>query len=190
MRDPAQDRLTGRFGVRGCDQVSFLGRVSRRGSVSERPKEHASKACVGESPPWVQIPPLPPPEGPHPQNPAAVGPFVVPGPPSSLRCARRGVRLGLLDELVDDNAQVRRDVGAPHGVPDGRALVGVTEQRRRAADRRRVRDFRRHGPEEVVRVKFGPRVMEPVPRPEGGLRNHRRDTTRHIVVRTGDQRHD
>src|SRR6476646_9981879 len=33
---------------------------SRRGSVSERPKEHASKACVGESPPWVQIPPLPP----------------------------------------------------------------------------------------------------------------------------------
>src|SRR6478735_6284287 len=32
---------------------------SRRGSVSERPKEHASKACVGESPPWVQIPPLP-----------------------------------------------------------------------------------------------------------------------------------
>ena len=30
------------------------------GDVSERPKEHASKACVGESPPWVQIPPSPP----------------------------------------------------------------------------------------------------------------------------------
>ena len=30
------------------------------GAVSERPKEHASKACVGESPPWVQIPPAPP----------------------------------------------------------------------------------------------------------------------------------
>ena len=31
------------------------------GSVSERPKEHASKACEGATPPWVQIPPLPPP---------------------------------------------------------------------------------------------------------------------------------
>ena len=30
------------------------------GGVSERPKEHASKACVGASPPWVQIPPPPP----------------------------------------------------------------------------------------------------------------------------------
>jgi hypothetical protein len=29
------------------------------GGVSERPKEHASKACVGETPPWVQIPPPP-----------------------------------------------------------------------------------------------------------------------------------
>jgi hypothetical protein len=28
--------------------------------VSERPKEHASKACEGATPPWVQIPPLPP----------------------------------------------------------------------------------------------------------------------------------
>ena len=32
----------------------------RSGGVSERPKEHASKACVGETPPWVQIPPPPP----------------------------------------------------------------------------------------------------------------------------------
>ncbi len=30
------------------------------GGVSERPKEHASKACVGETQPWVQIPPPPP----------------------------------------------------------------------------------------------------------------------------------
>ena len=30
------------------------------GGVSERPKEHASKACVGATPPWVQIPPPPP----------------------------------------------------------------------------------------------------------------------------------
>jgi hypothetical protein len=30
--------------------------------VSERPKEHASKACVGETQPWVQIPPPPPAE--------------------------------------------------------------------------------------------------------------------------------
>ena len=29
------------------------------GGVSERPKEHASKACEGATPPWVQIPPLP-----------------------------------------------------------------------------------------------------------------------------------
>src|SRR5450830_1145082 len=36
------------------------GILAAPGSVSERPKEHASKACVGESPPWVQIPPLPP----------------------------------------------------------------------------------------------------------------------------------
>jgi hypothetical protein len=28
--------------------------------VSERPKEHASKACEGATPPWVQIPPPPP----------------------------------------------------------------------------------------------------------------------------------
>ena len=29
------------------------------GGVSERPKEHASKACEGATPPWVQIPPPP-----------------------------------------------------------------------------------------------------------------------------------
>ena len=31
-----------------------------RGTVSERPKVQLSKSCVGESPPWVQIPPVPP----------------------------------------------------------------------------------------------------------------------------------
>ena len=31
-----------------------------RGGVSERPKEHASKACDGATRPWVQIPPPPP----------------------------------------------------------------------------------------------------------------------------------
>src|ERR1700748_652895 len=30
------------------------------GGVSERSKEHASKACEGATPPWVQIPPPPP----------------------------------------------------------------------------------------------------------------------------------
>ena len=30
------------------------------GDVSERPKVQLSKSCVGESPPWVQIPPSPP----------------------------------------------------------------------------------------------------------------------------------
>ncbi len=34
------------------------------GGVSERPKERASKARVGETQPWVQIPP-PPPGDPH-----------------------------------------------------------------------------------------------------------------------------
>ncbi len=36
-----------------------MGKVVN-GVVSERPKEHASKACEGASPPWVQIPPAPP----------------------------------------------------------------------------------------------------------------------------------
>ncbi len=31
-----------------------------RGEVSERFKEHAWKACVGETQPWVRIPPSPP----------------------------------------------------------------------------------------------------------------------------------
>ena len=39
--------------------ITATGKV-RAGGVSEWPKEHASKACVGETPPWVQIPPPPP----------------------------------------------------------------------------------------------------------------------------------
>ena len=46
-----------------CSSISSRaggsGKVSP-GGVSERPKEHASKACVGVTPPWVQIPPPPP----------------------------------------------------------------------------------------------------------------------------------
>lgn len=35
------------------------------GTVSERPKVQLSKSCVGESPPWVQIPPVPLAESPE-----------------------------------------------------------------------------------------------------------------------------
>src|SRR5690348_10424329 len=42
-------------GVRPLRSGTLLG-----GGVSERPKEHASKACEGATPPWVQIPPPPP----------------------------------------------------------------------------------------------------------------------------------
>src|SRR5580658_10975439 len=41
----------------------ILVRVQARqpcGEVSERYKEHAWKACVGETQPWVRIPPSPP----------------------------------------------------------------------------------------------------------------------------------
>jgi hypothetical protein len=41
----------------------WLG-FSSRGEVSERFKEHAWKACVGETQPWVRIPPSPP-SSPH-----------------------------------------------------------------------------------------------------------------------------
>ena len=49
------------------------GRAASRtlvgGGVSERPKEHVSKTCVGVTPPWVQIPPPPPTRGPlHPHE--------------------------------------------------------------------------------------------------------------------------
>ena len=53
-------------GVLAASLARFLRRdrrarvTSLRGGVSERPKEHASKACEGATPPWVQIPPPPP----------------------------------------------------------------------------------------------------------------------------------
>ncbi len=43
------------------------------GGVSERPKEHASKACDGASHPWVQIPPPPPTVGDIPAGQQACG---------------------------------------------------------------------------------------------------------------------
>ena len=61
-----QPRITtsARFGI--CvDLVSspvtiLLDCFYSRGEVSERFKEHAWKACVGETQPWVRIPPSPP----------------------------------------------------------------------------------------------------------------------------------
>ena|GEM_PF-2065879 len=44
---------------RKSTRLIFCGIVSS-GGVSERPKERASKARVGETQPWVQIPPPPP----------------------------------------------------------------------------------------------------------------------------------
>jgi hypothetical protein len=41
-------------------QFVRLLKSQRRGEVSERFKEHAWKACVGETQPWVRIPPSPP----------------------------------------------------------------------------------------------------------------------------------
>ncbi len=44
---------------RKSTRLIFCGIVIS-GGVSERPKERASKARVGETQPWVQIPPPPP----------------------------------------------------------------------------------------------------------------------------------
>ena len=41
-------------------EVLRTSRIVAHGGVSERPKERASKARVGETQPWVQIPPPPP----------------------------------------------------------------------------------------------------------------------------------
>src|SRR5580704_1421927 len=43
-----------------CLHFVTLLKARRRGEVSERFKEHAWKACVGETLPWVRIPPSPP----------------------------------------------------------------------------------------------------------------------------------
>ena len=43
-----------------CDQKSAGLRSHTTGEVSERPKEHAWKACMGSHPSRVRIPPSPP----------------------------------------------------------------------------------------------------------------------------------
>ena len=43
-----------------CDQKSEGLRCHTTGEVSERPKEHAWKACMGSHPSRVRIPPSPP----------------------------------------------------------------------------------------------------------------------------------
>ena len=61
-----------------------------RGGVSERPKEHASKACVGATPPWVQIPP-PPPVPVARSSRRSRGPLVAKPPCGcTTRCSSRG----------------------------------------------------------------------------------------------------
>ena len=49
----------------------------RGGGVSERPKEHASKACEGATPPWVQIPPPPLPSATAPRPHRREAPFAL-----------------------------------------------------------------------------------------------------------------
>ena len=58
--------LTGKYGDEGDKLIfkilnsgDYLAKLLH-GDVSERPKVQLSKSCVGESPPWVQIPPSPP----------------------------------------------------------------------------------------------------------------------------------
>ncbi len=52
------ERLT--CGLLLTRQFVRLLNACSRGEVSERFKEHAWKACVGETQPWVRIPPSPP----------------------------------------------------------------------------------------------------------------------------------
>ena len=61
MRRPGQEVLwlAGDF-LRGRGFCYSYKDCTARGEVSERFKEHAWKACVGEILPWVQIPPSPP----------------------------------------------------------------------------------------------------------------------------------
>jgi hypothetical protein len=51
---------TGKRRVRELTVSAKLLRLMCSGEVSERFKEHAWKACVGEILPWVRIPPSPP----------------------------------------------------------------------------------------------------------------------------------
>src|SRR5208282_6737616 len=53
-------RFAGRASLPLRAQFARLLDASTCGEVSERFKEHAWKACVGETQPWVRIPPSPP----------------------------------------------------------------------------------------------------------------------------------
>ena len=62
-RHPARSTRPGEIDQSPAVSISDARRASGTlsgGGVSERPKEHASKACEGSRPPWVQIPPPPP----------------------------------------------------------------------------------------------------------------------------------
>ena len=62
-RVKAATRAEGREDQRRVRELSVSAKLLRpvhSGEVSERFKEHAWKACVGEILPWVQIPPSPP----------------------------------------------------------------------------------------------------------------------------------
>src|SRR6478752_243654 len=94
---------------------------SRRGSVSERPKEHASKACVGESPPWVQIPPAPP-------YSLTAGPLLEEGPfllPASGRHngAMRHTPRYIMEDLEEVKRLIRRNAWATFVSPASTGLV-------------------------------------------------------------------
>jgi hypothetical protein len=53
-------KLINSGGLLAPSAICYAAKVSWNGEVSERFKEHAWKACVGETQPWVRIPPSPP----------------------------------------------------------------------------------------------------------------------------------
>jgi len=69
-----------------------------------------------------------------------VGPFVMWRSPELTCSVLGGRRPRRRDQLFGDDPQVRRHVGAPHVVPDDRALAGVVELAGRAGARHRDRD--------------------------------------------------
>ena len=111
------------------------------GGVSERPKEHASKACVGVTPPWVQIPPPPP----HRNPPGALRPGVscwrvARGAGRSNHVGRRFPRPG-----SDPRCQARVWPAARGSRPSCRSRRGAGRSARRCcgASRGRGRSSRR-----------------------------------------------
>src|SRR5690606_37287647 len=102
----------------------------------ERPKEHASKACEGASPPWVQIPPPPPCDvsghrnGPdlHFVGPALScvgGPGVRPGP----WYVRSRWRDEFPKEFAGGSVAMRRSAGGVGGRPGNHGTVMVKVNR-------------------------------------------------------------